>query len=186
MLDETLTLDAADAPDIPSPEIPDVITPVTDAPPKRGRGRPKGSTNAKSQTTVKTSANRARPSRSRNTSIIDAVTGLVEAVNIAVSLSPFKDDCLDDAESAMLAKAVALEVQESDRVSAWLTRAGSISAHVVLLQAVVMIAVPRLQRRGILPKRELTPEQMEQLRAILESQRTETGGESFAAAASTV
>lgn len=189
--DDTLTLDPSDAPPAPDiqPELPSAIEPSKDSAPKRGRGRPKGSTNkttTQSRTPVQTSANRSRPSRAAKTAVIDAVIGLVEAVNIAVSMSPYKDDCLTPDESAMLSKAVALEIQESDRVSSWLTRAGSISAHIVLLQAVVMIAVPRLQRRGILPRRELTPEQMEQLRAILEQTAGETARESFAAAAPTV
>jgi hypothetical protein len=68
-------------------------------------------------------------------------------------------------ESDLLTDALTAEALASDRIQKWLLVAAGVSPHVLMVQAIVTIAIPRLQRRGIIPKApELTPEQEAALR----------------------
>ncbi len=132
-------------------------TPPVDAPPKRGPGRPKGSRNA---------VNSGTRARSTKPNIRQACVAITQAANLALVFSRRfipqirEDDVLSDEEMTLLAKALEAEATQSARIARWAERAGGISVHAVLIEAAVLIATPRLQRRGILPAPEpMTPEQ---------------------------
>jgi hypothetical protein len=62
-------------------------------------------------------------------------------------------------ESDLLADALTAEALASDRILKWMMVAAGVSPHILMIQALVVILIPRLQRRGIL--RAPTPEQQE-------------------------
>jgi hypothetical protein len=76
---------------------------------------------------------------------------LVGITNVMVTLSRFRDDALNEAEATLLTDALTAEAMNSERAMKWLLAASGLSPHVLLIQACVTIAIPRLQRRGILP-----------------------------------
>lgn len=165
--------------DIPTNDIPPTIAGET---PKR-RGRPPGSKNG---TTTRTSSDKS-PRRNSRTWIREQCSMLVGLGNLALSISPARDDCLSDREMNLLTDALTAEAQASERILRWMTVAAGVSPHILLVQACVAIAVPRLQRRGLLPIPELTPEQAAELERMLnDNQRRTTAGTNVGDDAATV
>lgn len=122
-------------------EIPPTAT--VEAPTTKRRGRPPGSGN-------KPAGERA-PRRGSKAWIKSQCATLVGLGNLAVSFSPFKDDALDEREMDLLSDALVAEAMSSERIMAWMMRAAAISPHILLIQAVVAISIPRLQKHGFLP-----------------------------------
>ena len=119
--------------------------PTSDTPPKRGRGRPRGSTSS--------AGARGRP-RS-NAKVRELCAGVVGACNLTASFMPQyipQEDLLNEVEMDALTNALTAEAMSSQRIVTWLSRAAKASAHLLLAQALIAIAIPRLQRRGILPR----------------------------------
>ena len=150
---ETLSLDSIEA-------ITDEAEKVaTDSPPKRGRGRPRGSTNKpKSLFGAGTGTKSSNPApngargvrRGSKIWIREQWIGLVGLGNLGL-LFIAKDDALDETEMTMLSDALTAETMNSDRIMNWMSRASSLTPHVLMIQACIAIAIPRLRRRGILP-----------------------------------
>lgn len=144
-------------------EFSEPVKPI-DSAPKRGRGRPPGSknktTSSASSSAPTSNINGARAARRGSKAFVNenCVT-LVGLGNIALSFAS-KEDALDEREMTALADALTAEAMTSERIMRWMTAAGSVTPHIAMISAAVMIAVPRLQRRGILPApATLTPEQ---------------------------
>lgn len=127
--------------------------------PKRGRGRPAGSTNK-----PRDGSTPARAKTPTKTEIKRTCASIVGGLNLVLAFTKYKDDCLDEKEMDMLSDALVAECQTSDRIVSWLTRAGVITPHLLLLKAGYMIAVPRLQRRGMMPMNldDIPPHEPEQ------------------------
>ena len=172
--DETSEIDADKLDDV----APDRSTGATEAPEpqpvKRGRGRPrKDGTPTGSPRTSQSSDSRPRTARrSSKTWIREQCMFLVGSANIGLSLVS-AEDTLDDEEMDALTDALTAEAMASERILKWMEVAGKFSPHVLLLQAVVKISIPRLQRRGILPVANLTPEQEAMLSEALRQSTTE-------------
>lgn len=163
MMADTVTIDELEINDAPKAETPDA-PPVTDSAPRR-RGRPPGSRNkAKGETGTAidgsvSPAPRSRGSRGNRESTVRAqCASLVGLGNLALVFLA-KDDALNEKEMDVLSDALAQEAMSSDRIMRWMTTASKVTPHIALASAVIAISVPRLQRRGILPASELTPEQ---------------------------
>lgn len=131
----------------------------SDTTPKR-RGRPPGSGNA---TPRATSSGPRFGSKEWAKHTCDT---LVATVNQIIIISPLRRDALIEEEMSALSEGLQAEAMSSERIRKWLAAAGTISPHFILANALIAIAVPRLQRRGILP--QPTKEQME---AMLRYQR---------------
>lgn len=151
--------------EIPDSDIPPTIEQPSGEAPKR-RGRPPGSKNS----TTRASTSDRSPRRGSRTWIREQCSMLVGLGNLAISLSPAKEDCLSDREMNLLTDALVAEASASERILKWMTVAAGVSPHILLIQAAVTIAVPRLQRRGILPTPELTPEQVAELERMANEQ----------------
>ena len=133
--------------------------PQTTAP--RRRGRPPGSKN-KNPTirNTNTSASGVRALR-RGTKpwIVEQWRMLVGLANIGVNFIS-KEDVLSENEMNMVVEAATAETMSNERILHWMSKASSVTPHFLLIQCVVLLAIPRLQRRGIIPKpRALTPEE---------------------------
>ena len=136
---------------------------TTDTPPKRGRGRPKGSTNRTNPASTTASGGSRTVRKGSRAWISEQCSGIVATCNLALYFVS-KDDTLTEPEMTLVSDALTAEAMSSERISRWLSAASSITPHILLFQCVVRIAVPRLQRRGILPApRELTQEQYNSL-----------------------
>lgn len=172
---------------------------TTDSAPNRRRGRPPGSKNKPklnfgsindnsnsdtiSENSDSSPVTNRRPraaSRTTKTAIRAACAELVAMANLGL-LIVSKDDALNEPEMDMLTNAVAAEAMSSERVMKWLLATSGITPHILMIRAVVMIGVPRLQRRGILPKpkeivmtreiyNSMTPEQQRQYNEYLKQQ----------------
>lgn len=145
--------------------------PSNDAPPKRGRGRPPGSKNrtATIEAPASTASGRSAGRRGSRAWVREQCAGLVGLSNLGL-LFVSRDDALDEREMGMLSDALTAEAMSSERILKWLGTASRITPHVLMIQCAVAIAVPRLQRRGILPHAELTAEQ---IAAMTPEQRAE-------------
>lgn len=159
-------------------DIPPTATVETPAPKKRGR--PAGSTN-------RASGERA-PRRGSRTWIKSQCATLVGLGNLAISFSPFKDDALDEKEMDLLSDALVAEAMSSERIMSWMMKAAAISPHILLIQAVVAISIPRLQKHGYLPTigESNAPQTPEQVEAWLHEQASRTSGGNAGEDASTV
>lgn len=122
------------------------LTDTPDVPAPKRRGRPPGSRN----NTSSPSGDKA-PRRGSRASVRLQAVGLIGALNLGLSMSPYKDDALSEQESDLLADALTAEAMNSERILSWLQKAGAISPHLLMLRAIVTIATPRLMRHGILP-----------------------------------
>lgn len=146
--------------DSPILDIADEIASPTDAMPKR-RGRPPGSKN-------KATGGVSSRARAGKAWVTQQAKTLVGAVNLGLVWSPLKDDALSEQEMDMLSEAIAAEAMSSERILKWLEKAGIISPHFMLIRAIGTIAIPRLQRHGIIPGApsldSLTDEQREIMR----------------------
>lgn len=92
-----------------------------------------------------------RARRGSRAQIRESMAMLVGCTNLAVSFTRYRADCLTDPEMDLLTDALVAEVSASERIGGWLGKAAALSPHVLLVQAIVRIALPRLQRHGILP-----------------------------------
>lgn len=102
--------------------------------------------------TPKTSGSTTPKRKTRRTKTFykSQCSSLVAIGNVILTLSSPGDTLADD-EMDMLTDALVAECTASDRIAAWLERAAGISPHVLLIKAVGLIAIPRLQRRGLIP-----------------------------------
>lgn len=143
-IEDAISLDELEQ---PSPER------TIDTPPKK-RGRPIGSKNQNARTPIsrQPGASGRLPRVGSKAWLAQQCAMLVGAGNILLTLSPFRADALDEREMTLLADALAAEAMSSERVLRWLTAAAGISPHFLLIQACVTIAIPRLARRGVLPR----------------------------------
>lgn len=128
-----------------------------DTAPKR-RGRPRGSKNLFSSAAENVAGAVKRGRTSAKAKVRGQVAMLVGGLNLGLASSKYRADCLDEREMTALTDALTAECMSSERVVKWMLAASGITPHLMLLQAVVMIAVPRLQRRGILPGSPVQPE----------------------------
>lgn len=119
-----------------------------DAAPNKRRGRPRGAKNRVADAVGST----VRKVRKGSPAWVRAqCASLVGMGNMLVAISPYSADALDDREMDMLTDALAAECAASERIMRWLQAAAGISPHILLIQAVIAISVPRLQRHGVLP-----------------------------------
>lgn len=142
---------------------------VENAPPAtKRRGRPPGSGNRP--------AGDRSPRRGSKTWIKAQCATLVGLGNLAVSFSPAKEDALDEREMDLLSDALVAEAMSSERIMSWMMKAAAISPHILLIQAVVAISIPRLQRHGFLPTigEPNAPQTPEQVEAWLHEQASRT------------
>lgn len=160
----------------PEPITLDEIQPteqVADVAPKRGPGRPKGSRNkpknvlgifhketAQQNRETNSSPSRARRGRpaGRSAHVKEMCIGVTAVLNLGINAIS-KDDVLSDDEMTLLSSALEKEANNNERILRWMSASSPITAHFALVQAAVIIALPRLQRRGILPKPQITEEQ---------------------------
>ena len=160
--------------------------PARDSAPRRGPGRPKGSRN---KTTVERETlngvsgeptprpTRGRPRGRMSTALVkQQCATLVGLANLGVVYLA-RDDALSEPEMALLSDAVADEAMSSERIMRWLSTAGKVTPHIALAGACVTIAIPRLQRRGLFPKAEMTPEQEAAIREHFANANRETSPE---------
>jgi hypothetical protein len=61
----------------------------------------------------------------------------------------------------LLTDALTAEVDASERIGGWLGKAAALSPHILLVQAVVTIAMPRLVRHGVIPAGRALPPALE-------------------------
>lgn len=140
----TATIDdelLADAAAIPEPE----------SAPRRGPGRPRKDGSAPGSGARATGTAKRAPKRISVSELKKSLAMLVGGLNLAITLSRFKDDALTDAESDLLVDALHAEATASARVMSWLERAAGITPHVLLIRAAFEIITPRLARRGLIP-----------------------------------
>lgn len=135
--------------DLNAPDIDGAPAPETANEPiqPRRRGRPPGAKN-------KASSAASSGARKSATWIRSQCASLVSGVNLAAAMIPQfidREDLLTNAEMSLLTDALVAEANSSRRILSWLERAAGVSPHLLLVQAVIAIAVPRLRRRGILP-----------------------------------
>lgn len=72
--------------------------------------------------------------------------------SILIGLQPeLAEDALTAQEIGMLSDVLADEVNESPTLKRWIAQAGKQSTHIRLVVILVMIAAPRLARRGLIP-----------------------------------
>ena len=159
---ETLSLEELGIPDNPQ-----LMPVVGDAAPKRRRGRPRkdglppGSASGTSSETTTSGQRGVR--RGSKAWVSGQCSSLVALGNLGL-LFVSKPDALNEQEMTLLSDALTAEAMSSDRIMRWLTTAGKITPHIMMIQAAATIAVPRLQRRGILPPpRPLSPEELSHL-----------------------
>ena len=133
-------------------------TPITaDSAPKRGRGRPPGSRNRPKDGSTATNdkpvspAPRSRGTRGNRANLVREQCSSLDGLGNLALVFLAKDDALDEREMDVLADALSQEAMSSDRIMRWMTTASKVTPHIALASALVAIAVPRLQRRGILP-----------------------------------
>lgn len=107
-------------------------------------------------TSRKGAATQRAPKRSAplsRTRALQSISLLITGVQaVAVALAPeLEEDALSPLEVGMLADALADEVDASPRLKKWVSRLQADSRHAKLIITVVLLVVPRLVRRGILP-----------------------------------
>lgn len=158
---ETLTLEELGINVDPQP-----MPVLGDAAPKRRRGRPRkdglppGSVPSASGS--ESSSGQRGVRRGSRAWVSAQCSSLVALGNLGL-LFVSKPDALDEREMTLLSEALTAEAMSSERILKWLTAAGKVTPHIMLIQACATIAIPRLQRRGILPPpRQLTPEELSQ------------------------
>jgi len=98
----------------------------------------------------KDAAPKARARRRTKTFYKEQCSALVAMGNLALTLVS-EQDTLQDEEMDMLTDALVAECTASERISNWLEKAAGVSPHVLLIKAVALIAIPRLQNHGIIP-----------------------------------
>lgn len=140
---------------------------TADAKPKRHRRTKEEMEAARAAGDAAPKTSTRRSSKARNA---EAITALVSAFNLPLSIFA-PQDVLTEKEQALLSDALTAEAESSARVQKFLNSSSPIMSHIALIAAATIIAIPRLQRRGILPVRELTPEQEAQLREFAAANR---------------
>ena len=142
------SLEFVDEPMPPEPEV---------APKKRGR--PKGPTNRG------TTSDRA-PRRNSRTWVRAQCATIIGAANmVLVTIPATAADALNEKEMDLLADALTAEAMTNERIMSWMERAAKVSPHFLMIRALYTIAVPRLQRRGLLPTPPVSEEQIAEWQA---------------------
>ena len=103
-------------------------------------------------------APRRAPKKPTKTELMQALGTGISLIQTGILLvSPeFAEDALNNREIAMLSDALADEALASERLSRWIVKAQEQSVHMKLAYVCLTIALPRLQRRGILNLEEVT------------------------------
>lgn len=139
---------------LPIDPTPDEVTP-------KKRGRPVGSKNATGGDA--TTPRRRAPSKER---IRETITMTLIQANAGIALLGQagilrQDDRFSASELEALADALTDEALVSPKLASIITRAADASPHVKLASCIVMLALPRLVRRGMLPN--IIPGQVSEL-----------------------
>lgn len=103
---------------------------------------------------------RGRRPGSRNTStsktaVQSAVAQMMVAANVVITVAArFNfcryDDALSGEEMAVLTDGVVAEAMAHPKMAQYLTAINNVSPHVAMANALIVVAIPRLQRRGII------------------------------------
>lgn len=126
-------------PSIASPD----AAPLVDAAPRRKRGRPPKDPNAPPRDRQPRRATTRAQLKTEISSLIALSNGLLK-------MSPYADDALLEHEINMLSDALTAECEAHPAILRWLKRASGLSPHLALVQAAIIIALPRLVRHGVI------------------------------------
>lgn len=92
----------------------------------------------------------AKPTKTQLT--LTVANGIALANTLAgMAYPPWREDALNFEEIGRLADALADEILHSEKLTAWVMKATKNSVHVKLGLVVAGIALPRMQRRGMIP-----------------------------------
>lgn len=84
-------------------------------------------------------------------------TEIITDINDALKAFPLTEkDALNDKEQALLIEAVTEEAVHTKQIGNLLKKTENITPHFLLIRAIVQISIPRLMAHGVLPKKELT------------------------------
>lgn len=126
---------------------------MTEQVPKRGPGRPRKDGSPAQPRKPRKSTVEARKQASEICTALVAM-GQVATVSVLTQVlqkSVDESDYLTEDEMVALGDAISAEMLASVRARKWLDRAVKVSPHLALMQVAFAIAVPRLQRHGIIP-----------------------------------
>lgn len=126
---------------------------IHDAPPRRGRGRPRKNPLSDGATQRPASNGVGRPSGRRvsKDKIRESVVALVAVTNLGI-MSVSREDALVEPEMDALSDALTSEVMNSTRLKAWFMASSGVASHLALITVVIAIALPRLARRNLIPQ----------------------------------
>lgn len=128
-------------------DVPEGVSPtsIEDArpatPPKRGRGRPRGSRTKRF----------TAPSRAPTTTLTTRIATQLVTINLALMLiPPLRMDVLSEQEITALAAALNAQAQQSAQFKKWLELALSVGSSGELISIAGAIAVRRMARHGVM------------------------------------
>lgn len=122
----------------------------SEAPPKRGPGRPKGSKN-KAPREPKATGTKPRRGRPPGQSRKAKIGGLLTMFNMALQMTPLRSDALDALEIEALAKSLDEEARKSPTFAKYLDVALGVGGAGGLWSVLGLVAMRRAARHGVLP-----------------------------------